>query len=425
MTSRHKAKIGNISETCLGKMLDKDKNRGQLEPYLANYNVRWGSFDFRELNEMRFEAHEQERYGLKYGDLVICEGGEPGRCAIWRNQVPNMKIQKALHRLRVNEGYDYEFLFYRLCQAAKNNELDKHFIGSTIKHLTGIGLSQVEFEFPDLPTQQKIAKVLSTLDEKIELNNRINSELEAMAELIYDYWFVQFDFPMTAEQAAATGNPQLEGQPYKSSGGPMTYNKTLKREIPEGWEDGTAASLFEFNPTESLVGKDAKHFDMACLRTRGFMTDAPFVKKVTGGPKFRKGDVVVARITPCLENGKTGLITRLADDEIGFGSTEFIVLRGRKQPLSGYGVCLARSEYFRKFAILNMTGTSGRKRIEAPILETISIPIPTKALLERFEKTMAPALEQMTNNEIQNQELTELRDWLLPMLMNGQVTVGT
>ena len=98
-------------------------------------------------------------------------------------------------------------------------------------------------------------------------------------------------------------------------------------------------------------------------------------------------------------------------------------MRGRKQPLSGFGVCMARSEYFRKFAILNMTGTSGRKRIEAPILETISIPLPNEDLLNEFEATLAPMLQKMTTNEVQDKELPELRDWLLPMLMNGQVTV--
>ena len=90
--------------------------------------------------------------------------------------------------------------------------------------------------FPDLNEQQKIASVLSALDSKIELNNRINAELEAMAKTLYDYWFVQFDFPISEEQAIAMGKPELKGKPYKSSGGKMVYNKELKREIPEGWQ---------------------------------------------------------------------------------------------------------------------------------------------------------------------------------------------
>ncbi|RYG15142.1 MAG: hypothetical protein EOO07_16085 [Chitinophagaceae bacterium] len=223
MSKWTRQKLGDISESCLGKMLDKEKNKGSFHPYLANYNVRWGEFDLLNLQEMKFEDREHDRYGLEYGDLVICEGGEPGRCAVWRNNIPDMKIQKALHRLRVKDGFSSEFLYYRILLASRVGELQKYFIGSTIKHLTGITLRQVEFDFPDLQGQLSIASILRLLDEKIELNNRINSKLEAMAKALYDYWFVQFDFPNS------------KGKPYKTSRGKMTYNPMLKREIPEGW----------------------------------------------------------------------------------------------------------------------------------------------------------------------------------------------
>ena len=107
-----KVKLGDVTDSCLGKMLDQHKNKGTLQPYLANVNVRWGGFDLDDLSMMKFEDHEEDRYGLKYGDLVICEGGEPGRCAIWKDEIPNIKIQKALHRVRVHEGIDYRYLFY-------------------------------------------------------------------------------------------------------------------------------------------------------------------------------------------------------------------------------------------------------------------------------------------------------------------------
>ena len=105
-------RLGDVTDSCLGKMLDKEKNKGDYQPYLANVNVRWGEFDLSDLSEMRFEAHEQERYGIKYGDIIVCEGGEPGRCAIWKEQIPNMKIQKALHRIRTHDCLDYRYLFY-------------------------------------------------------------------------------------------------------------------------------------------------------------------------------------------------------------------------------------------------------------------------------------------------------------------------
>lgn len=224
MTNWIVKKLGDISDMCLGKMLDKEKNQGHYQPYLANINVRWGGFDLKSLSKMRFEEKEEERYGLKYGDLIICEGGEPGRCAIWKDEMPKMKIQKALHRVRMNDNYNPFFVYYRFLLAGRSGELSKHFIGSTIKHLTGIGLKQVEFEYPSLAIQNQIAAVLSSIDQKIEINNRINTELEAMAKTLYDYWFVQFDFP------------DENGKPYKSSGGKMVYSKELKREIPAGWE---------------------------------------------------------------------------------------------------------------------------------------------------------------------------------------------
>jgi len=108
----NKVKLGSVTDSCLGKMLDAEKNKGSYQPYLANLNVRWGSFDLNNLSQMRFEEHEQERYGIRAGDLIMCEGGEPGRCAIWRDELPDMKIQKALHRIRPHACLDVHYLYY-------------------------------------------------------------------------------------------------------------------------------------------------------------------------------------------------------------------------------------------------------------------------------------------------------------------------
>ena len=104
--------LAEVADFRLGKMLDDKKNRGESLPYLANVNVRWGEFDLENLREMRFEHDEMDRYGLKFGDIVMCEGGEPGRCAIWKESVPGMMIQKALHRIRPHDCLDHRFLFY-------------------------------------------------------------------------------------------------------------------------------------------------------------------------------------------------------------------------------------------------------------------------------------------------------------------------
>ena len=155
-------KLGDVTDSCLGKMLDQSKNKGTPQPYLANVNVRWGSFDLDDLSEMRFEEHEQERYGLRYGDLVVCEGGEPGRCAIWKDEIPNMKIQKALHRIRVKKLIYNKFIYYLFSLYAQNGRLEKYFTGTTIKHLTGQSLKSIEIPLPPLPDQHRIVQEIES-----------------------------------------------------------------------------------------------------------------------------------------------------------------------------------------------------------------------------------------------------------------------
>src|SRR5215213_3711850 len=172
MTKWKKKKLGNVADLCLGKMLDEKKNRGELLPYLANVNVRWGDFDLKNLREMRFEEHERERYGLREGDIVMCEGGEPGRSAIWTKSTPGMMIQKALHRIRPHQCLDERFLFYSFVHMGKIDGFSSLLTGSTIKHLPLQSLAKVEMSFPDLPVQKRIADVLSSYDAAIENNRR-------------------------------------------------------------------------------------------------------------------------------------------------------------------------------------------------------------------------------------------------------------
>jgi type I restriction enzyme S subunit len=170
------ARAGDVAEMCLGKMLDKVKNKGESQPYLRNLNVRWGTFDLSDLNQMRFQKDEEQRYGLLPGDLVVCEGGEPGRAAVWAG-TPGMKIQKALHRVRfVANTVVAEFLRYYLQYAAQNGILEKYFTGTTIKHLTGLRLGELVFPLPPFCEQQQI---VSEVERRLSVANEVEKTVEA------------------------------------------------------------------------------------------------------------------------------------------------------------------------------------------------------------------------------------------------------
>ena len=147
--------LGNISESRLGKMLDKEKNKGIARPYLRNINVRWFEFDMEDLLEMRIEENEVDKYSLRKGDLVICEGGEPGRCAVWEKD-DTIFYQKALHRVRFTDGSNPRFYMYYLWYAAQTGQLKSLFTGTGIKHLTGQSLVKTMVPKADRSVQNSL-----------------------------------------------------------------------------------------------------------------------------------------------------------------------------------------------------------------------------------------------------------------------------
>ena len=167
-------KLDNLAtEYVLGKMLDKNKNKGKDRPYLGNINVRWGKFEFSETKTMKIEDDETERYLVKYGDLIICEGGEPGRCAVWKHD-KEMFIQKALHRVRFPFVYLAEFAFYYLSYAVKLPLVTDLFTGTTIKHLTGTALGNILFPVCSLTEQTQI---IAILESKLTACDQLTTEL--------------------------------------------------------------------------------------------------------------------------------------------------------------------------------------------------------------------------------------------------------
>ena len=166
------------AEAVLGKMLDREKNTGTPRYYLGNINLRWGKFDLENLKTMKVEESEIERYRLAKGDLVICEGGEPGRCAVWEGQESTMLIQKALHRVRFTESYSPYFAYYFVTYAASSGLLSPNFTGSTIKHLTGKGLGNVLFPLCTLAEQNQVVHLLDrAFNTSDELDRQIECEI--------------------------------------------------------------------------------------------------------------------------------------------------------------------------------------------------------------------------------------------------------
>ena len=194
-------RVGALCESSLGKMLDKKKNKGQLRPYLRNLNVQWFKFNLSDVLEMRFTDEEKERYTVKYGDVVICEGGYPGMGAIWEN-TENIYFQKALHRNRFFfEGMNYYFLYY-LYSIFYNGKLKKYYTGMGIQHLTAKSLANIPIPVPPLAELQRIVKKVEILFQLLDkLEQEISNAKLYASDLIEAVLQEAFSVQETAKPA--------------------------------------------------------------------------------------------------------------------------------------------------------------------------------------------------------------------------------
>jgi len=291
--------------------------------------------------------------------------------------------------------------------------------------VTGIGAGKFDLgflqalPFPDISKgeQERIGRLASLFDRKIDLNHRLNETLEAMARAIFKDWFVDFG-PTRAK---------IEGRaPYLVPDIWALFPERLDDERkPEGWKTGCIADIIEINPTEALKrGERAPYLDMAALPTDGATPNLPLEREFTSGMKFRNGDTLLARITPCLENGKTAFVQCLKDNTRGWGSTEFIVMRARSPVPSPISYILARDPSFRRHAIQSMTGTSGRQRVRAEAVEQYPLILPTSnAIWQAFGWMIDPIFEKITVNAGETRALAATRDLLLPKLMSGEIRI--
>lgn len=181
--------LAEVAELCLGKMLDAKKNKGRLRPYLANPNVRWLEVDTSVLKLMPFEEHEDERYGLRAGDVVVCEGGEAGRAAVWDGRVPDMRFQKAIHRVRPKPSLDARYLVYRLMHDHQTGRLADCYTGATIKHLTGQDLSRYRFPLPPVEEQRRITAILDKANALRANRREALTHLDRLVQSIFEEMF--------------------------------------------------------------------------------------------------------------------------------------------------------------------------------------------------------------------------------------------
>ena len=393
-TTWSRERLADVADLSLGKMLDQNKNRGEYLPYLANVNVRWGSFDLSDLREMRFESHERVRYGLQSGDIVMCEGGEPGRCALWKDEQPGMMIQKALHRIRARDGLDNRFLYYSLLLRARTGAFASLFTGATIKHLPSRNLSKIEVILPPPPIQARITNVLSTYDHLIDNSRRRILLLEQAARLLYEEWFAHFRFP--GHQSVRI----VDGVPTGWKRKPLAdVCKDVRNAVdPKTLSPDTAYIGLEHIPRRSITLIDWA--SSTSVDSTKFM--------------FIKGDILFGKIRPYFH--KVGFT--LVD---GVTSSDAIVVRPTNQEFYEYLLLLLSSDRFVSLASKTVREGSKMPRADWKFLLASEILVPEARHVGSFKEKIGPILDQLRTLALTIRRLTVSRDLLLPRLMNGEL----
>ena len=394
-----------------------------IEEYWNNGNIGWLSVtDFN--NDLRFVYDSEKKITkkglnesntklLEYGDIIISARGTVG--ALAQIGIPMCFNQSCFGIRGKKDKVDNDFLFYALRNYVQH--IKKRSQGSVFDTINLKSFDLMEIEIPKtISTQQKIAKVLSDLDAKIEINNRINIELEAMAKTLYDYWFVQFDFPDT------------NGKPYKSTGGKMVWNAELKREIPEGWD---CVLLGEMGNFKNEVNYDpSKPGNIACpiINVRNISATSYFLKNSdldiiylnqSDVQKYavHEGSIIIARSgIP----GATRLISDFAENTLYCGFAIHYELNDLALKIPVFFYLKSIEEM-----IKNGSGGTILKNVNQATLNNLQVVFPKKeTTISQFNKLIKPLFNKINLIQKENQELASLRDWLLPMLMNGQVSVG-
>jgi len=346
-----------------------------------------------------YDGPVPEDYILSEGDVLVTmtDLSKKADTLGFSAKVPASSSLRYLHNQRLgyvsvlDDSFDLGYLYWLM-----RTPFYQHFVagsasGSTVKHTSPKKIYAYGFKYPPLPTQKKIARLLSRYDDLIENNLRRIGLLEELARETYREWFVRGRFP--------------------------GWERASNKLVPRIFSD-----VVQVKPRTSVkAGTIAPYVPMGSLATNGMTIDPIDERAVKGGTKFKNGDTLFARITPCLENGKTGFVQFMDDDQVATGSTEFIVFRETELCGRYFIYCLSRSDEFRGIAIKSMVGSDGRQRVNTDCFDGLEILISTPEVMMKFEDTTGPMFQLIRKLVVENQSLREVRDLLLPRLMAGVV----
>ena len=369
--------LSEIAHSCLGKMLDKAKNQGTLQPYLRNVNVRWGTFELEDLLQMPFVEEEDERFSVVQGDLVVCEGGEPGRCAIWENN-ESIKFQKALHRIRCFNGALNYYIKIVIEWYAASKNIELYYTGSTIKHLTGEALNTLQIPLPPIQEQHHIVSIVDQWMSLIDLFDTESSELKQSIEKakskILDLAIHGKLVPKDPnDEPASELLKRINPKAVASCDNPH-YGK-----VPSSWVISTVGEVFTINPkTHAEDDTEAAFVPMTCVAD-GYSNTFEYECRKWGDIKkgfvhFQENDVAVAKISPCLENRKSVVFHDLPNG-IGAGTTELNVFRCA-EVLPEYALFYFKSKMFIGSCAGTYNGVVGQQRVAKSFIQELPIGIP-------------------------------------------------
>lgn len=296
------------------------------------------------------------------------------------------------------------YLYY--CIELKLNVLKNLSTGAATRFLTKGIIDNLEFNLPPVDVQNKIVQTLSACDDSVANNNRRIEILEEMAQSLYREWFVTFRYPGHENQ---------------------TFIASPLGPIPKGWEVCSASDCININQRTKLAKEGEKPFvPMSGLSETSMVIGDVQPKSGNSGAKFINSDTLFSRITPCLQNGKIGYVQFLDNEQpVGFGSTEFIVLRQTEKLCSEFIYLLARSNEFRENAIKSMTGATGRQRVQNACFDSYQLAIPPQEIMSDFQEMVKPMFQSIHNLTTRNENLKKQRDMLLPKLISGQIQQRT